>query len=56
LVSLLFQGTWIKNKKGGIVKIEKVYNSMLPVPKYIYPQQPLPRVYDENSVSTQKLN
>jgi hypothetical protein len=45
LVSLMIQGTWIKTKKGGIVNIEKVYNSMLPVPKYIYPHEELPNVY-----------
>jgi hypothetical protein len=41
----MVQGTWVKNDKGGLVNIEKVYNSMLPLPKYIYPKTPVPNVY-----------
>jgi hypothetical protein len=50
LESLLLQGRWIPRSRGGrfrggIFAVDKVYNSMLPLNRYIYPPQELPRVY-----------
>jgi hypothetical protein len=50
LESLLLQGRWTPQGRGGrfrggIFAVDKVYNSMLPLNRYIYPPQELPRVY-----------
>jgi hypothetical protein len=46
LESLLLQGRWQSlGRRGGVLVTEKVYNSMLPMPRYIYPPTPLPNVY-----------
>jgi hypothetical protein len=50
LESLLVQGRWSGIKKlglfsGGIIEIDKVYNSMLPLPRYIYPPEEMPCVF-----------
>jgi hypothetical protein len=48
---ILAQGTWsgIKpmglGKKGAVLDIEKTYNGCLPLPKYIYPEEPIQVVY-----------
>ncbi|MFP3089547.1 pyridoxamine 5'-phosphate oxidase family protein [Treponema sp. TIM-1] len=50
LESLLLQGRWLPLNRhgrfrGGIFAADKVYNSMLPLNRYIYPPEELPRVY-----------
>jgi hypothetical protein len=50
LESLLLQGRWLPLSRGGrfrgaVFAVDKVYNSMLPLNRYIYPPQELPRVY-----------
>ncbi|MDR2630653.1 MAG: pyridoxamine 5'-phosphate oxidase family protein [Spirochaetaceae bacterium] len=50
LESLLLQGRWTplnrgSRLRGGVFNIDKVYNSMLPLNRYIYPPQELPRAY-----------
>jgi hypothetical protein len=47
---ILVQGLWsgfqgIGCLKGAVLDIDKVYNSMLPLSRYIYPPEPLPNVY-----------
>jgi hypothetical protein len=50
LTNMLLQGTWTGVKsyggvKGAVFEVEKVYNSMLPVGKYIYPSEPIKTVF-----------
>jgi hypothetical protein len=50
LTNMLFQGTWTGVKsyggvKGAVFEVEKVYNSMLPVGRYIYPPEPIKVVF-----------
>lgn len=50
LESLLLQGCWTPLQRGGRFRggfftIDKVYNSMLPLNRYIYPPQEMPQVY-----------
>jgi hypothetical protein len=46
LESLLLQGRWqTLGRRGGLFATEKVYNSMLPLNRYVYPPTPLPNVY-----------
>ena len=50
LTSLLLQGEWTGIKsygavKGAVFKIEKVYNSMVPIGRYIYPHTELKSVF-----------
>jgi hypothetical protein len=50
LTNMLLQGTWTGVKsyggvKGAVFEVEKVYNSMLPVGKYIYPGEPVKVVF-----------
>ena len=54
LESLLLQGRWFNTEKNGrlknsVFRIDKVYNSMLPVGGYVYPPKTLPNVYGETS-------
>jgi hypothetical protein len=50
LESILLQGRWNPLKKGGVFEIDKVYNSMLPLNRYVYPPTELPNVYGEKGV------
>jgi hypothetical protein len=50
LESLLLQGRWTPLRRGsrfrgGLFAVDKVYNSMLPLNRYIYPPEEIPNVY-----------
>jgi hypothetical protein len=52
LVGFLCQGRWLGIKKyggadGAVFEIDKVYNPMVPVPRYVYPEQEFKVVFGE---------